>query len=148
MRLYGSANIVKYGNQLFSWVTTTDTTSPSTKATVLRLTIGQSVKDMEVVLRDVDVDFLRFNARGLPTCAEFKLTLVQQDRSKPMLNPTSGGRWANRTHTVAAGDSLQWIAQSNYRSPGAWRMVAEENGIDDPLRVRAGNVLLLPRTAD
>jgi nucleoid-associated protein YgaU len=47
-------------------------------------------------------------------------------------------------HTVVAGDSLPSIAYREYGDPEIWRVVAEANDIDDPLRLRAGTTLLLP----
>jgi nucleoid-associated protein YgaU len=59
-------------------------------------------------------------------------------------NPTSGTLEAHRSRTVVAGDSLPLIAYAEYGDPGSWRTIAEANGIDDPLRLRAGTGLLIP----
>jgi nucleoid-associated protein YgaU len=45
---------------------------------------------------------------------------------------------------VVEGDNLQSIATAGYGSPGRWRALAEANDIDDPLRVRPGEVVYLP----
>jgi nucleoid-associated protein YgaU len=49
---------------------------------------------------------------------------------------------------MVAGDSLASVAYAEYGDPAEWRRLADYNGIDDPLRVRAGTVLLLPAAAD
>lgn len=115
----------------------------------LTLSLGsqRGIQQVAVNLREVKVDFTRFNTQGSPICAEIELTLIQIPLLNPFLNPTSGGRTANRAHLVSAGDNLQRIAQDTYHDPGAWRMIAATNEIDDPLRVRVGNTLLLPGTA-
>jgi nucleoid-associated protein YgaU len=59
-------------------------------------------------------------------------------------NPTSGTLTARREHTVVAGDSLASIAWREYGDPAVWRAVATANDVDDPLRLRAGTVLVLP----
>jgi membrane-bound lytic murein transglycosylase D len=48
---------------------------------------------------------------------------------------------APRTHTVARGDTLGSIARANGMSPQA---LAAANGIDDPRRIKAGQVLTIP----
>jgi nucleoid-associated protein YgaU len=45
---------------------------------------------------------------------------------------------------VVAGDTLPSVAFHAYGDPNLWRAVAEANGIDDPMRLRAGTRLLLP----
>ena len=58
--------------------------------------------------------------------------------------PDLGGAFRRRVHTVVAGDSLPSIAWREYGDPTVWRIVAQANDIDDPLRLRAGTTLLLP----
>jgi nucleoid-associated protein YgaU len=48
-------------------------------------------------------------------------------------------------HVVRDGDSLQSIAYAMYGDPTRWRTIAEANGIDDPLAVRRGRTLSIPR---
>ena len=58
---------------------------------------------------------------------------------------SSGGRTRPRAAMrcgaptpMVAGDSLASVAYAEYGDPAAWRAVARFNGIDDPLRCRAG----------
>ena len=46
---------------------------------------------------------------------------------------------------MVEGDSLASVAFHEYGNPTMWRALAEANGIDDPLRVRPGTRLLVPR---
>jgi nucleoid-associated protein YgaU len=48
-------------------------------------------------------------------------------------------------HVVRDGDSLQSIAYAMYGDPTRWRSIAEANGIDDPLALRRGSTLSIPR---
>ena len=59
-------------------------------------------------------------------------------------NPTSGGVTTLRSHMVVEGDSLPLIAYQEYGDPGAWRVLADANGIDDPMRIRSGSRVLVP----
>ena len=48
-------------------------------------------------------------------------------------------------HRVRDGDSLPSIAYDAYGDPTQWRTIAEANDIDDPLRLRRGSELSIPR---
>ncbi len=171
IRLEGQKEVTDKVNKLLTWVvplkatgagpsgaatgTAADspTTGPGEQETAAPRKLGFSLggeggMNWTVVLRKVHVDFTRFTSAGTPIRAEISLTLLHVPDVRQFLNPSSGGRSANRAHVVGAGDNLQRIAQSTYRDPNAWRSIAEANGIDDPLRVPNGNVLLLPHTAD
>jgi nucleoid-associated protein YgaU len=46
------------------------------------------------------------------------------------------------------GDTLPSVAFRELGKPAYWRAIAELNGIDDPLRLSPGTVLLIPTLAD
>jgi nucleoid-associated protein YgaU len=50
-----------------------------------------------------------------------------------------------RVHRVRDGDSLPSIAFDSYGDPTRWRPIAEANGIDNPLSLRRGSELTIPR---
>jgi hypothetical protein len=92
------------------------------------------------------IDFERFDRTGNPNRAKVAFSLKEKPSLLGMLptNPTSGGLPRRRAHTVVEGESLQLIAARCYGNAGAWRAVADVNGIDDPFRVRAGHTVYLP----
>jgi nucleoid-associated protein YgaU len=49
-----------------------------------------------------------------------------------------------RRHLVQLGETLSSIAGREYGDPGLWRPIAEENGIDDPLALQPGQLLVIP----
>jgi membrane-bound lytic murein transglycosylase D len=57
------------------------------------------------------------------------------------VDPEPAAAAAPRTHTVARGDTLGSIARANGMTPQA---LAAANGIDDPRRIKAGQVLTIP----
>jgi hypothetical protein len=63
-------------------------------------------------------------------------------------NPTSHAVNSRRVHTMIDGDTLQSVAYRELGKPAYWRAIADLNGIDDPLRLPAGTVLLIPSLAD
>lgn len=104
-----------------------------------------------VHIRSVTVMYLRFASDGTPTRAEVGLKLYQPNgkgKPAPSANPTSGGPPGRSTRVLDSSGCLASLAYATYDRPGAWRLIAHANGIDDPLRVRPGTVLYLPRRGE
>ena len=118
---------------------------------------GQSVP-FKAFGSQLDVRFTMFKEDGTPTRATATLTLMQAEKSQDSSstpggttgggNPTTRGIDAIRSHVVRDGDSLQSIAFDAYGDPTLWRAIAEANGIDDPLSLRRGNRLAIPRSPE
>jgi nucleoid-associated protein YgaU len=104
----------------------------------------------EVCLTNADINYVRFTDSGEPIRAKVNLSMREQPSLLAILstNPTSGGLPGRGQHTVSAGESLQSIANTSYGSPNRWRALAEANGIDDPARVRPGQVVYLPNPGE
>lgn len=106
-----------------------------------------------VNVRSVTITYIRFGPGGRPTRAQVNLKLfipnggVGKPKGEPQ-NPTSGGPSGRRTRVLDSSGCLASVAYATYDRPGAWRLIAKANGIDDPLRVRAGTVLYLPERAE
>ena len=101
---------------------------------------------MRCILKTVAVDFERFASSGSPDRARVTFCVVEEFNIFGMLptNPTSGGLPGRHRHVVTQSESLHTITTAAYGRPGLWRRVAEANGIDDPFRVRPGDVVYLP----
>ena len=99
------------------------------------------------------VAFQLFKANGTPIRADVKLALTQAETAtsassssaNKKTNPTTRSDGGLGVHVVRDGDTLQSIAHKTYGDPGRWRTVAEANGIDNPLHLRRGTPLNLPR---
>ena len=99
------------------------------------------------------VAFQLFKANGTPIRADVKLALTQAETAtsasansaNKKTNPTTRSEGGLGIHVVRDGDTLQSIAHKTYGDPGRWRTVAEANGIDNPLHLRRGLPLNLPR---
>jgi nucleoid-associated protein YgaU len=100
----------------------------------------------KVKLKRCQVTYERFNPTGIPVRAKISLTMQQVPDTLSAIptNPTSGGAPGRRTHVLKDGESLAGIAHSYYGEAGAWRRIADINGIDDPSRVRPGTTVYLP----
>lgn len=92
----------------------------------------------------VQAKYTLFTASGVPIRATCTVTLDELSGDAPRQNPTSGGLLPHRVHEVVIGDTLPAIAFREYGVPALWRSLAEVNRIDDPMRVRPGQRLLLP----
>ena len=102
------------------------------------------------VATSVDVTVELFDVDGTPLRALVNLALTQfsaepgQAASK-WTNPTTRASLRRRLHNVAPGENVHLVANEHLRDPAKWRVIADFNNLDDPLRVRAGDVLVVPR---
>ncbi len=97
------------------------------------------------VLRNLAIRFTMFLDDGTPvraraTCefTEYS-TPEEQLQAKPRHSPDHTKR-----RVVKEGDTLSWIAGKEYGNPGEWRIIAEANGINDPMHLTVGRELLIP----
>jgi nucleoid-associated protein YgaU len=97
-------------------------------------------------IASVNVKYTLFTPGGLPIrgSATVSLEEIPTTEPPPGQNPTSGALSTHRVHTVLTGDTLASIAWREYGDPAMWRTIATTNGIDDPMRLRAGSSLLIP----
>jgi nucleoid-associated protein YgaU len=96
------------------------------------------------VVNSVSAKYTRFDASGQAIRAVVTVVLQEVLPTLARQNPTSGGIGAQSTHVMVEGDSLASIATGEYGDPGAWRAIADANGIDDPFRIPPGRRLLVP----
>jgi hypothetical protein len=106
----------------------------------------------DAVVTALVVAYQLFKPNGEPTRATAKLELTQVggatykgEKPKKGQNPTTRGFAGLRSHVVRDGDTLHSIATAAYGDPTKWRLIADTNGIDDPIRLRRGRSLTLPR---
>ena len=101
---------------------------------------------MQGTLSSVTITYLRFDNIGNPIRAQVRCGFTEAPSSllSMLTNPTSGGVPGRRSHVMRQGESLAGVATETYGRPGAWRDIADSNGIDDPFRVRPGRSVMLP----
>jgi hypothetical protein len=106
---------------------------------------GRNVSFKAVIL-SCSIAFKLFQSSGEPIRAEVSLNLTEAEQTTVAAqNPTTRAQAGLGVHTVKDGDSLQSIAYQVYGDATRWRTIAETNGIDNPLNVRRGTPLMLPR---
>lgn len=105
-----------------------------------------SMHSFKAVVSSASVSFTYFSSQGTPLRATVDLTLTQYEDGKVFgpQNPTSGTPHPQRAHRVQPGETLDRIAAAHYGSATNWRAIAEVNGIEDPLALKAGRILAIP----
>ncbi len=105
------------------------------------------------VCTSLTVAYKLFRPNGDPIRADVKMTLKQAEAASTASstganrgqNPTTRANAGHGVHRVKDGDSLPSIAYEAYGDATAWRAIADANGIDNPLHLRSGRALSLPR---
>lgn len=101
------------------------------------------------VITTMSQKFTMFKPDGTPVRATVEATFSQDrdpnERISQPQNPTSGGGEVERVWRVVAGDRLDTIAYEVYGDATKWRLIAEYNQLVDPLRLRGGQQLSIPR---
>jgi hypothetical protein len=99
------------------------------------------------VVRFLDFTFTYCTSTGVPLRAQMHLLLRQYEESRAFgpQNPTSGTPRPHRLHRVQPGETLDRISAHYYGDPTRWRLLASANGIEDPLGIRPGALLSIPR---
>lgn len=101
----------------------------------------------KAVVQDLRLSFTYFSSSGVPLRAQLHLELMQYERSNAFgpQNPTSGTPRPSRVHRVLPGETLDRISARYYGDSTRWRVLASANGLEDPLAVRPGALLDIPR---
>jgi nucleoid-associated protein YgaU len=112
---------------------------------VCRLQWGDQGIFFQGVLQQLETSFTMFTAAGLPVRATARCTFKEwlpniSDLVKQNLMSAD----VAKVWVVRRGQSLASIASLEYGDPRAWRVIADANGIDNPLALLPGTRLLLP----
>jgi hypothetical protein len=106
-----------------------------------------STFSFQAFIESMTIDFTLFDKDGKPVRAEVSITFVESDdptRHTHSQNPTSGGGPALEVRQIVSGDRLDLIAAEVYDDSGKWRLIADYNGINDPLAIRPGQTIAIP----
>jgi hypothetical protein len=99
------------------------------------------------VLEKADQTFTLFMPDGTPVRATIDVTFKELGQEQV----EQAGRLFSadfaKHYVVRRGDTLSNIAADKYGDPAKWRPIAEENGLDDPLALEPGQVLVIPAVA-
>jgi hypothetical protein len=106
-----------------------------------------SVHSFKAVVSSLNLQFTYFSSTGVPLRAKAGISLTQYEESLAFgpQNPTSGTPNPHRIHRVQPGETLDRISARYYGDSTRWRQIASANGITDPLALRNGSLLTIPR---
>ena len=112
---------------------------------VCRLAWGTLSLFFQGVLERLELQFTLFMEDGTPVRATAKCSFKEwrtnyEDFYKQYLESSD----IVKTRTVKRGETLSSIAAEEYHDPTLWRLIADENGIDNPRGVAPGTKVLLP----
>ena len=94
----------------------------------------------------LQIRFTYFASDGMPLRAKVDVTLKQwkDEAELPLQNPTSSTPVVHTVHVLVPGETLDRVAAAHYRDATLWRLIAEANGIIDPLELTPGTPLVVP----
>ncbi|OXM63550.1 LysM peptidoglycan-binding domain-containing protein [Amycolatopsis vastitatis] len=100
----------------------------------------------KAVVERLQMRFTYFAGSGTPLRAKADVSLKQwkDEAELPLQNPTSSTPSLHTVHQLLPGETLDRVAAAHYGDPTRWRVIAEANGILDPLRLPEGVSLAVP----
>jgi nucleoid-associated protein YgaU len=126
-------------------LTTVETHGKSHRPPVCRLQWGEQSIFFQGVLQQIQIQFTMFTTNGTPVRATASCTFKQWiSNSKDLQKQDLMSSDVAKIWVVKRGQSLATIASAEYGDPRAWRIIADANGIDNPLGLAPGTRLLLP----
>lgn len=101
----------------------------------------------KAVVESLNLKFTYFSSDGVPLRAQANISLKQYEDEATWgpMNPTSITPNPHSVHFLRPGETLDRIAATRYGSSARWRLVAEANGVVDPLELVPGTALVLPQ---
>ncbi len=136
---------VRTHTQKLADLTTVEKHGDKHRPPVCRLSWGSVGVFFQGVLERLEQQFTIFMEDGTPVRATSGCTFKEWRTNYDDLNrqATQSSDIA-KTRIVKRGEALSNIAAEEYRDPGLWRPIADENDVDDPLVLVPGTVLLIP----
>jgi hypothetical protein len=100
----------------------------------------------KAVITSLSIRYTLFARDGMPVRAIASVSFqeVEDQNTQKGTNPTSEGLPGFTRRSVRVGDSLALIAYEEYGDAGAWRTIADENGLENPVALYPGQVLGIP----
>jgi nucleoid-associated protein YgaU len=105
--------------------------------------VSQTPTWFTCVVESIDRKFLLFSPEGIPLRARLTIKLREYQTVEQMV-----ARLNSADHTKARvfkrKERLDQLSATEYETPAEWRRIAEENEIDNPLKIVPGTILRLP----
>jgi hypothetical protein len=97
------------------------------------------------VIERLNQRFTMFREDGVPVRATLNVTFKEYKTIEEQLSekPNQSSDWTKR-RVLTERDTLNMIAAVEYGDPALWRLIADENNIDNPRLLEAGREIRLP----
>jgi hypothetical protein len=140
-------------NTILSWTQPTESSirdeRPSPPEVKFEWGANPFLRTFRGFLTSVSAQYTMFRKNGTPIQARVTVTITDVwNWAIPGQNPTSRSLNARKTYRLVDGDTLASVAFREWGRATWWRALATFNDIDDPLRVAAGTILLIPSAAE
>ena len=133
-----------YTDKIFH-LTTVEKHGDKHRPPVCRLSWGAAKVFFQGVLERLEQQFTLFTENGTPVRAKLSCTFKEWRTNYEDLNrQATQSSDIVKMRVVKRGDTLSSIAGEEYLDPQMWRPIANENGIDNPLELTPGMLLLVP----
>lgn len=108
---------------------------------------GLDIASWPSVIKDLSMSYIYFGADGSPQRSKVEISLEQALGVDTWANqnPTSGTPDPHRQHQLQVGETLDRLSARYYGDATRWRLIADANGVSDPLALRPGRVLTIPQ---
>lgn len=141
----GKASVKKKYTDKLLHLTTVEKHGEKHRPPICRLKWGNLGMFFQGVLQQLETTFTMFTSLGTPVRATSKCTFKQWvTNNRDFCNQDLMSSDVTKVWVVKRGQTLATIAAMEYGDPRAWRVIADANGIDDPLGLIPGTRLLLP----
>lgn len=94
------------------------------------------------VITNLNQQFTLFDSNGVPLRANLTVTVMEYPDPEENLRRIDPEL---TTRIVKRGDTLSSISAEVYGNPGMWRLVAEANHIENPMVLKTGSRLVIPK---
>ena len=99
----------------------------------------------QAVITNISQTFTLFLGDGTPVRSKMNVDFLQAKEPKmyPGQNPTTLSKPGYKSRRVKQGETLDLIAFQEYGNPAKWRLLADINNLDDPIRLEPGQILAI-----
>jgi LysM repeat protein len=122
----------------------TDMTSVKGRPPMVEFHWGR-IWTFKAVITRISEKYTLFRDDGIPVRATVDVSFLQakEDGVYAAQNPTTMGTSGYKRITVKEGDTIDWIAFEEYGDSNMWRYIADTNGLDNPGKLKPGQVLTI-----
>lgn len=97
------------------------------------------------IVTNVNSTITMFLSNGTPVRAKLDVTFkVYHDLKKDKQEQPFASPDRTKFRTIHQGEQLWNFAYNEYKDPDMWRVIADENNIDNPLEIYSGQVIKIP----